>query len=443
MPKPIVEPQKLSLTSLVVFGLAYMCPSLVMVIFGVVADVSDGIAPSAFFLASCAMLLSALSYAKLARRFPISGSAYYYAKRLLGGRLGFFVGWSVLLAYLFLPTLAWLVQSVFLNAQFPEVPTWAWLLLNIGLTTAANLSGMSLTDTLNKLLTAMSVLLVLLFVGYCVNYLAGQPEIGYTTAIWNSDSTVWGLTSAAAIAAYSFLGFDAVTTLSEEAESPQRNVPRAVILVIVLGGLLFTSVAYIMQLSHPGGQFDDPEVATYAISIDVGGKLFADVINLGSIIGGFASCLAVQVSASRLLYFMGREDVLPKRYFAMVHRKTNVPVFNMLMTAALGVIGLGVSVELGSSLINFGAFLAFAAVNVCVVALYVRERSEGRLGLVGYLVLPLSGVGVSLFLLSLLSPIVIATGVAWLACGGVYLFWLTNGFRKPTPGLVEVEQTLV
>ncbi|WP_194790882.1 APC family permease [Pseudomonas sp. UFMG81] len=436
---PDSTPAKLSLTSLTVFGLAYMCPSLAMVIFGVIAARSDGIAPSAFLLATGAMLLSALSYAKLARLFPVSGSAYYYAKRLLGPGCGFLVGWAVLLAYLFMPMVAWLLQAVFLNAQFPQLPTWGWLLINIGLTTAVTVSGMALTDRLNKVLTVLSVALVLLFIGYCLRYLAGQPQVGLTHAVWNAQSTVAGLTAAAAIAAYSFLGFDAVTTLAEEAEQPRRDIPRAVLLVISLGGLLFTAVAYLMQLSHPGGQFADPETATYGLSITVGGQLFADVINLGGIVGGFASCLAVQVSASRLLYFMGREGVLPPRYFARVQGRARTPVFNLLLIAGLGVIGMGADVSSGASLINFGAFLAFAAVNVCVIAYYLRERRRQRLSGLGFVVFPLLAIAVNLYLLSLLSTVVILAGVAWLVCGGLYLMWLTAGFSKPTPGLLEVE----
>jgi len=144
------------------------------------------------------MLLSALSYAKLSRLFPVSGSAYYYAKRLLGPGCGFVVGWAVLLAYLFMPMVAWLLQSVFLNAQFPQIPIWAWLLINIGLTTAVTVSGMALTDRLNKLLTSLSVALVLLFIGYCLRYVAGQPQIGFTDAAWNDHSTLTGLTWVAA-----------------------------------------------------------------------------------------------------------------------------------------------------------------------------------------------------------------------------------------------------
>ncbi|MGE8113870.1 APC family permease [Pseudomonas sp. NPDC086566] len=432
-------PFKLSLTSLVVFGLAYMCPSLVIVIFGVIAESSQGIAPTAFLLASGAMLLSALSYAKLSSMFPASGSAYYYAKRLLGPCCGFFVGWTVLLAYLFMPMVAWLLQSVFLNAQFPTIPTWGWLLINIALTTAVNIRGMALTDRLNKLLTALSVLLVLLFVGYCLKYLAGQSQVGFTQAVWNDNSSIVGLTAAAAIAAYSFLGFDAVTTLAEEAERPQRDIPRAVILVISLGGLLFTAVAYILQLSHPGGQFNDPETATYSISIAVGGQFFADFINLGGIIGGFASCLAVQVSASRLLFFMGREDVLPRRYFARLQGRSQTPRFNLLLIAGLGCIGLVADVSSGASLINFGAFLAFAAVNVCVIVCYLRERHKQRLSALGFVVFPLLAIGANLYLLWLLSAEVILIGVVWLVCGGFYLMWLTAGFCKPTPGLIEVE----
>lgn len=317
--------RKLSLASVVTFGLAYMAPSLVMVLFGVVASTSGGTAPTAFLVATAAMCLTALSYAKMARHFPVSGSAYGYVRKVLGGRAGFLVGWLVLLDYLFLPMVAWLVQSVYLNVQIPSIPVWAWMLLNAGLTTLVNIIGVSLADRVNKLLTALAVFLVLLFVAYCLIHLAGHEPHSYTAPLWNSDSGLAGVSAAAAVAAYSYLGFDAVTTLSEETRDAHRTIPRAVVLVVAIGGLLFAAVAYIMQLVHPGGQFTNPDVAGYTMSIEVGGQAFADWTNMATIIGGFASGLAVQLSSSRLLYSMGRDGVLPRRIFGKLHPRTQTP----------------------------------------------------------------------------------------------------------------------
>ncbi|MGW1410740.1 APC family permease [Streptomyces sp. NPDC002403] len=340
----------LSLTSVVAFGLAYMAPSLVMVIFGVIAAASGGTAPTAFLVATGAMFLTALSYAKMARHFPVSGSAYFYARKVIGAPVGFLVGWVVLLDYLFLPMVAWLVQSVYLNAQFPAVPVWVWMLVNAGLTTLVNIIGLSLTDRVNKLLTGVTVFLVLLFVAYCLVHLGHHPAKSYT------------------------------------------------------------------------------------MSVQVGGQTFADWTNMAGIVAGFASGLAVQLSSSRLMYIMGRDGVLP-RFLGTLHPRTRTPVFCLLVTGAMCLLGPGLSLETATSFINFGAFLAFTVVNACVVVHFVRNRGTGGVGVLGHVVAPVLGAGVTVYLLTQLSTAALTVGGCWLAIGFCCLLRLTRGFRRPTPEL--------
>ena len=286
-----------------------------MTIFGIISSTSDGTAPTAFALATAAMLLTALSYAKMAKIFPNSGSAYVYARRLLDSRVGFLIGWAILLDYLFLPTVAWLFQSFYLAAQFPGIPVWAWLALNAGLTTIINVTGIVLTDRVNKTLTLLVVTLIGIFIAYCLAYLGGNPPPSFTDPFWNNATTVGGVAAAAAIAAYAFLGFDAVSTLSEETKNAQRNIPRAILLTVLVGGIIFVVVSYIMQLVHPGGDFEHAATAAYSMQVLVGGQFYANITNMLFIIGGFASGLAIQASTSRLLYVMGRDGVLPRRLF--------------------------------------------------------------------------------------------------------------------------------
>ena len=432
------EPQlkrTLSLTSVVAFGLSYMAPSLVMVIFGIIAAASSGTAPTAFLIATLAVLLTALSYARMAGEFPESGSAYSYARRVIGAPVGFLVGWSLLLDYLFLPMVAWLTQSIYLNAQYPDVPIWVWMLINAGLTTGVNILGVVLSDRVNKIMAGAAMLIVLIFAAYCITYLAGQPSRPVGEAWWNADSTVGGVFGAAAIAAYSYLGFDAVTTLSEETKDPRRTIPRAVVLIIAIGGALFVGVAFLMQLVHPGGAFDDPQIAGYTLSIQVGGREFADWTNMAAIIAGFGSGLAVQLSSSRLLFTMGRDGVLPRKVFGTLNRKTRTPVYALLVTGAMCFVGLGFDLALATSFINFGAFSAFTVVNVCVVAHYLRNRRRRRLNPVTHVALPMAGAGVTLWMLTQLSGVALTAGLLWLAAGFVLLLWLTRGFSRPTPAM--------
>jgi amino acid transporter len=448
-PSPITvhEPEltgQLSLTSVVAFGLSYMAPSLVMIIFGIIAVVSSGTAATAFLVATGAMLITALSYAVMARAYPVSGSAYFYARRNLGSSAGFLVGWAILLDYLFLPMVAWLTQSILLNAQFPAVPIWVWLLINAGLTTLVNIIGITLADRVNRALLAVSVFLVLLFFAMCLKFLFGNGVESYAAPFWNPQTTIAGVTAAAAIAAYSFLGFDAVTTLAEETRDARRNTPRAVMLVVGIGGLLFLTVAYVMQLVHPGDVFDDAQAASYFISVAVGGQTFANWTNLAGIIAGTASCLAVQLSSSRLLYIMGRDGVLPRRIFGHLNAKTKTPILCILITGSMAFVGLGMNLEAATGFINFGAFVAFTAVNVCVLAYYLRNRASLQLSRLRYVALPAIGTCVTLYLLTQLHTRSIVLGLCWLTAGFIYLTFLTRGFRRPAPELsLAHEQAVV
>lgn len=424
---------KLSLSSVILFGLAYMSPAIVMLTFGVIASTSAGATPSAYVVATLAMSLTALSYGKMARIMPASGSAYTYARRMISSPVGFLVGWAILLDYLFLPMVAWLIQSLYLNAQFPGIPIWGWLLVNVVATTIINVLGIVLADRVNRALMALSILGIFAFVIMCVKYLGTTAATSASAPFWNDATTLGAVSAAAAIAAYSFLGFDAVSTLSEETRDPKRTIPRAILLTALIGGLIFITVSYVMQLVHPGGSFDDESTAAYAMSVLVGGQGFADLINTVIIIGGFASGLAIQASSSRLLYVMGRDGVLPRSFFGRLHPRFKTPVLNLLLIGVAAMFALNLSLDTATSFINFGAFLTFAMVNICVIAYFVRERKSSRHPVFGFVIVPAVGAAIDLYLPSQLSTTAIHLGLGWLTLGVIYLAVLTKGFRKSPP----------
>ena len=113
--------RSLGLGSVTLFGLAYMAPMIVLGIFGVIAETAGGSSASAYLVATVAMLFTAQSYGRMARAYPVAGSAYTYTRRTIDGRIGFLVGWAVMLDYLFLPMVIWLIGASFLQAEFPGV----------------------------------------------------------------------------------------------------------------------------------------------------------------------------------------------------------------------------------------------------------------------------------------------------------------------------------
>lgn len=427
---------QLNLAGLVVFGLSYMAPAVVIATFGVIATISQGATPMAYVFATLAMLLTALSYGKLARKFPASGSVYTYARRTIGSKLGFLAGWIILLDYLFLPMVAWLIIGLFFSAQFPFLPPWAWGLIVIVFCTAMNIFGMKVADRFNRFLLIFVVAGILCLIGFGIAF-AGASGVSPAVAIWPESTTFSLVAAGAAVAAYSFLGFDAVSTLSEEVKEPRKTVPRGIVAVVISGGLIFVASAFVMQWAHPSLNFTNPDTAGYEILNIIGGPIFAGLVNSTVLIGGLASCIAVQASGSRLLFVMGRDGVFPKRIFGHLNEKFRTPTFNLVFIAMVGLAGQFLSMGDATSLINFGAFLAFTIANVCVFVLWWKNRANmpARTHFFGYILIPMLGVAVDLYLLFHLSQLALIIGGIWLVAGVIYLGFLTRGFSQPAPGL--------
>jgi amino acid transporter len=433
----------LGLRSLVLFGLAYMTPLIVLGIFGVVAETTGGASGSAYLVALVAMLFTASSYGRMAAAYPVAGSAYTYVRRTVDPRVGFLVGWAVLLDYLFLPMVIWLIGAAYLEAQFPGVPAWVWIVGFVVITTLLNILGIKVADKANFLLMAFQVLVIGAFVALSIaSIVASQGAGGLIDAspFANPTSTFAGITAGAAIAAYSFLGFDAVTTFTEETINPRKTVPRAILLVALIGGSIFVLVSYTTQLVRPGGVFTDSSSAAFDIAMHIGGNLFGAIFLAGLVIAQFASGLAAQAAASRLLFAMGRDGVLPRRIFGEVSKRFRSPVFNLLIIGVVGFIAIFLDVATSTSFINFGAFVAFTMVNVAVIFYFVRQRRQGnRLNPVFYFVIPLIGGIITLYLLTRLDSNAIVLGLSWLAVGIIVLGVVTRGFRRQPPEMDYVE----
>jgi amino acid transporter len=430
---------RLGLLGVVFFGLAYMSPSIVTSTFGVVSETSRGAAPTAYLVATAAMLLTAVAYAVLAREYPTAGSAYTYVGRTLGRVVGFFAGWVILLDYLFLPMVAWLIQSTYLHAQFPGIPLWVWLLINVGATTTINLLGIALADRVNIVLTITAMASVAALVVVLLLFLGREGGGPASSAMWNEETNLVAVSSAAAVAAYSFLGFDAISTLSEETKQPRRDIPRGIVLAVLLGGCIFVGVSFLMQLVHPGGVFENADTAGYTLSIFAGGEAFTNVNNLVSVIAGFGSGLAIQATSSRLLYVMGRDGVLPRSVFGRLSSVLRVPWINILLIGLIGMLGMLLDIGKATAYINFGAFLAFALVNVAFLVWIWRSfRARSSMARAALLSLvPIAGFAVDLYLFSKLHPEAYAIGGGWLVLGLAMLGIATRGFRRPVPVLSE------
>ena len=429
----------LKLPSLVLFGLAYLTPLIVLGIFGVIAEQTGGASASAYLIALVAMLFTASSYGRMAKAYPVAGSAYTYVRRTIDGRVGFLVGWAIMLDYLFLPMVIWLIGGSYLQAQFPAVPMPVWILGFIVITSALNIIGIQIADKANLILMSFQILVIAFFVALSIASVVRTDGAGglFSSGPFIGDGVGFvGIAGGAAVAAYSFLGFDAVTTLTEETVDPKRTVPRAILLVALIGGGIFVVVAYVTQLVQPGGTFESPDTAAFDIATKIGGNLFGAVFLAALVIAQFTSGLAAQASGSRLLFAMGRDGVLPKRFFGALNSRFHTPVLSILAIAVVGLIAMFMNVATSTSFINFGAFLAFIMVNTSVIVYWAKERRAGRShNPVLYLVFPVIGILVIAYLLAQLDLHAITLGSMWLLVGVVVLAITTRGFRVQPPEL--------
>lgn len=429
---------KLNLMALVLFGLAYLAPLIVLGTFGVVAQASHGATASSYLLALCAMLFTAASYGRLAGLYPVAGSAYTYVSRAIDHRVGFMVGWAVALDYLFIPMVIWLIGAAYLHDAWPQVPMPVFVLGFIVATTGLNWVGFRVAKSANAVLMAAQTGVIVLFLGLTIAYVAsGHGEGGLSLAPFaNAATSPAAIAAGAAIAAYSFLGFDAVTTLSEDAVDPRRNLPRAIWMTALVGGLIFVIVSYATQLAHPGFAFRDPAAAANDIAGAIGGRWFRGVFLAGMVVAQFASGIAAQAAGARLIHAMARDGVLPRRLLGNLHPRFGTPTAAVLLTGIIGLLALGLTVESSTSFINFGAFTAFTAVNIAVIATAVRQRqAHGVRGLMLWYGAPAVGAVIDAALLTQLERPALILGVVWLGLGLVVLAVLTGGFRRPPPAL--------
>lgn len=429
----------LTLWPIVLFGLAYITPIIVITIFGIVSEASAGTITTSYALAFVAMLLTALSYAKMARVFPIAGSAYTYVRRTMDSRIGFLVGWAILLDYFFIPMVAWLIGAAYLEDQFPGVPRWVFLTGFIVSVTVINVLGVRLASKVNLLLMGWQLAVIVVFVILCFKHTGAS---GITLEpIWNDTTTLAAVSSGAAIAVYSFIGFDGLSTFTEEAVNPTKTIPRAIVITAVVAAAIFLITSFAAQLVHPGGVFENSGTAATQITEQISGAFFQALVVGTIILAQWTATLASQASGARLIYAMGRDGVLPKRVFAFLLPRYRTPVVSLLALGAVGFIALFLDVTTSTSFINFGAFTAFTFVNVAVIAWYLSRRNSGeKYNSLNWVILPALGVAVDAYLLTQLDSTAIKLGVGWLILGFIYLTFLTKGFKQAPPEMDLDEQ---
>jgi amino acid transporter len=432
----------LGVPSLVLFGLVYIVPLTVFTTYGIVVQESGGRLSVAYLVTVVAMVFTARSYARMAAAYPVAGSTYAYTQRTFGAPIGFLAGWTLLLDYLLLPMLNYLVIGIYLNAAIPAVPAWVFVLVMIVIVTVLNIIGIVSVARANFLIVAVQAVFIVVFLVLAFATLSHSGTVDLM-APFRGDGTASGwspIFAGAAILCLSFLGFDAVSTLAEEAKEPTRSVPRAIMIATVTAGLLFVVLSYISQLVFPSNDFANVDSGSLDVMKTAGGQFLSTFFTAAYVAGALGSAITSQASVARILYAMGRDGILPRRVFGHIPPRFTTPTYAILVVSVISLYAIWADLTQLTSVVNFGALVAFSAVNLTVIKHYFIDAGDrGGGGFVNNLVLPLIGFGLTAWLWTSLSKFALIVGLIWLGLGFLWLLGVTRAFQRPTPVLAMEE----
>src|SRR5690348_7592202 len=358
----------LTLWNLIIYGIIVVQPTAPMPSFGVISKEAHGHVVTAILIAMVAMLFTAVSYGRMARVYPSAGSAYTYVGRELHPSLGYLTGWSMTMDYLLNPLICIIWCSKAAGNVVPEIPYVVWAIAFAALFTFLNLRGVKTNARINEALAAGMGVVIVLFLISAVRYLVNNPvhTSGFFTRPFYDPKTFSApaVFTGTSIAVLTYLGFDGISTLSEEAENPRRNILLATVLVCLITGVLASIEVYAAQLVWPSSQFPDVDTAYVNFAGRAGGAILFQIVNFTLLVANIGSGMAAHFAAARLLYGMGRDDAIPKSFFGAVEPKRGIPRNNVIFVGGLALAGaLLLSYQLGAELLNFGAFIAFMGVN--------------------------------------------------------------------------------
>ncbi len=412
---------------LLLYGIILIQPTAPMPSFGVIYQVARGHVVTAILCAMVAMLFTSVSYGRMARVYPHGGSAFIYVGKELHPSLGYLTGWCLVMDYILNPLICIIWCSKAAQNFLPGVPYAVFVVMFAVFFTLLNLNGVETSARINAGMAAALGIVIVLVVIAILRYLIHLPPQGasfYTEPFYDpSTFSRSGLLRGTSIAVLSYIGFDGISTLADEAQDPGRTVPRAIVLTCFATGVLAAIEVYLGQLVWPHGQaFPDIDTAYVHISGRAGGPILFMIVNGALLLANLGSGMASHLGAARLLLAMGQDGALPKKFFGAIHPKNRIPRNNVVLIGVICLVGaLFFSYQLGTEMLNYGALLAFMGVNVASVALGWRT---GRLAHWAPMLISTAGFLTCLFIWTNLGPVARIAGTAWALVGVV--LWIAR-----------------
>jgi amino acid transporter len=422
----------LGLWDLILYGIVVIQPTAPMPVFGVVSERARGHVVTAVLIAMFAMLFTAISYGRMARAYPSAGSAFTYVGQEIHPALGYVTGWGMVMDYLLNPLICTILCAQLARNLAPGVAYFTWAVFFAGLFTSLNLFGIRTSARINDTLATGMVVVIALFFVVAAHYVFGHPHPGtgfFTRPFYDPHTfqlkSVLGGTS---LAVLTYIGFDGISTLSEEAKNPKRDILLATVLVCLVTGLLASCEVYAAQLIWPASKpFPDVTTAFVHVTGMAGGAWLLQLVNGTLLVATIGSGMGSQLGAARLLYAMGRSNAIPRSFFGVIDPVRHTPRNNVLFSGGLALLGaLMISFDRGVDLLNFGALIAFMGVNASsLVRYYIRSKDRG----LSDLLVPTFGFLICLLLWWNLNTNAKIAGTIWMLVGLAYGAIRTRGFR--------------
>ncbi len=427
--------RSLRFSDLVLYGLILIQPTAPMPVFGVIFTTAHGHVVTAMVLAMVAMLCTSISYGRMARLYPQGGSAYLYVSKELHTGLGYLTGWCLVMDYVLNPLICTIWCSRAAINFIPTLPYFTCAIFFAAFFTLVNCLGVETSARINRGMALALGLVIVLVVAAGIRYLLALPLI--TTHVLLAPFydpgrfTLPGLLRGTSIAVLTYIGFDGISTLSDEALEPQRDIPRAIVFTCLLTGILAAVEVYLAQLAWPANlAFPDVDTAYVHVAQRLGGAALFVIVNSALLLATVGSGLASQLGAARLLYAMGQDGALPRTFFTSLSAAKRVPRNNVLFVGAVSLAGaLVFSYTLGTELLNYGALLAFLGVNLACIVHAARYRPTNPWR---WIVPSFIGLLTCLLLWLNLSPLALTVGTVW-AIFGVGLWFARRRFTTVSP----------
>ncbi len=354
-----------------------------------------------FALAGLACAFAGLCYAEFAAMLPVSGSAYSYSYATLGEGVAWFIGWNLVLEYLFAASTVAVGWSSYFNSllgtlgiAIPAFLSTAPLnvvdgelvrtgsLINlpaVGIIAAVSglcYVGISQSASVNAVIVAIKVVVILLFLAMGLHYVNPENWIPFIPESEGPGRFGWdGVMRGASIVFFAYIGFDAVSTAAAEARNPQRDMPIGILGSLIVCTVMYIAVAAVLTGMLPFSALGTAKPVATALEAYPSLLWLKTIVEIGAIAGLSSVILVMLMGQPRIFYTMARDGLMPK-LFARVHPKYQTPYVGTLI---VGVIAAGLAgflpINVLGDLVSMGTLLAFATVCVGVLVLR-RTRPE-------------------------------------------------------------------